>query len=56
VAVQDFQVDNVTNSAGGGLRAHNYWDNQEFCRPVAALLNRLCGSPRPADSTAAAPM
>jgi hypothetical protein len=35
----DVLVDNLTNSSGGGLQAHNYWDNQtEF---VAALAKQL---------------
>jgi len=40
----DKEVDNVTRSAGPGLRAHNYWDNQtELIRPVAAVLRELAG-------------
>jgi hypothetical protein len=42
VAIADRKVDNVTNTHGGGLRAHNYWDNEpEFVSPVAALLRHL---------------
>lgn len=42
--VQDTLVDNLTNSRGGGLRAHNYWDNDtQFVQPLAALLTRLAG-------------
>lgn len=42
--VRDIQVDNVTNSRGGGLRAHNYWDNREYLEPVAEILHQLCRS------------
>jgi hypothetical protein len=36
---KDYQVDNLANSFGGGLQAHNYWDNKaEF---VPALANHL---------------
>ena len=38
-AVDDHEVDNVENSAGGGLQAHDYWNNQtEFVQPLAQLL------------------
>jgi hypothetical protein len=37
-AVTDLQVDNVKDSKGGGLRAHNYWDNDAFCSRAAALI------------------
>jgi hypothetical protein len=29
IEVADIPVDNVHNSTGGGLQAHNYWDNEE---------------------------
>jgi hypothetical protein len=29
VPIDDVPVDNLTNSTGGGLQAHNYWDNSE---------------------------
>lgn len=29
IDVADIQVDNVHKSVGGGLQAHNYWDNEE---------------------------
>jgi hypothetical protein len=37
-------VDNVENSRGGGLQAHNYWDNEDqfvmqFCDIVRAIAN-----------------
>jgi hypothetical protein len=37
----DIQVDNLHFSAGGGLQAHNYWDNDtQFIQPFAALLKK----------------
>ncbi len=40
--IEDIEVDNLKNSKGGGLQAHNYWDNrQEFVEPVATLLKEL---------------
>ena len=46
VPVRDIRVDNVENVAdGGGLPAHDYWDNQrEFCLPLAALLGATIAS------------
>lgn len=42
VAVLDRQVDNGRYVPLGGLRAHNYWDNEkEFIAPVAGLLRHL---------------
>lgn len=40
IPVRDIVVDNVGSVAdGGGLPAHDYWDNAEqFCRPLAELL------------------
>lgn len=39
VAVSDIKVDNVRHSAGGGLPAHNYWDNiDEFVKPAAGIV------------------
>lgn len=39
VAVTDIQVHNLEHSSGGGLQAHNYWDNtDEFVRELAKLL------------------
>jgi hypothetical protein len=36
---KDYQVDNLANSFGGGLQAHNYWDNKaEF---IPALVKHL---------------
>ncbi|HCI81483.1 MAG TPA: hypothetical protein DHW02_17545, partial [Ktedonobacter sp.] len=42
MAIKDIAVDNLKNSKGGGMQAHNYWDNQqEFIEPVAMLLKDL---------------
>jgi hypothetical protein len=39
VPIEDRKVDNLTNSSGGGLQAHNYWDNTiEFIPQLAGLL------------------
>jgi hypothetical protein len=48
IPVHDVRVDNVDNvKDGGGLPAHDYWDNDEFCRPVAELLTSV-SAPAPA--------
>jgi hypothetical protein len=40
--VQDHRVDNITHSSGGGLQAHDYWNNaDQFVRPLADLLRTL---------------
>ena len=40
--IEDREVDNVANSRGGGLRAHNYWDNDsQVVRSMAATLTQL---------------
>jgi hypothetical protein len=42
VAIRDVLVDNVEHSSGGGLQAHNYWDNQtEVVAPLAETLRQL---------------
>jgi hypothetical protein len=39
VTVTDIEVNNLENSSGGGLQAHNYWDNKEqFITRLAELL------------------
>ena len=39
VTITDIEVNNLENSSGGGLQAHNYWDNKEqFITPLAELL------------------
>jgi hypothetical protein len=41
----DRKVDNLTNSAGSGLVAHNYWDNiPEFVRPLANGLRDMASA------------
>lgn len=45
VLIKDYQINNVANSVGGGLQAHNYWDNEEeFVQPLAGLLQELAAS------------
>jgi hypothetical protein len=39
VEIDDTSVDNIKNSAGGGLQAHDYWNNDsEFVIPLAKIL------------------
>jgi hypothetical protein len=39
--IADFQVDNLANSSGGGLQAHNYWGNTtQFIPELAATLEQ----------------
>jgi hypothetical protein len=39
--IADFEVDNLENSSGGGLQAHNYWDNKtQFIPELAATLEQ----------------
>jgi hypothetical protein len=39
VHIQDTRVDNIRNSSGGGLQAHDYWNNRsEFVHPLAEIL------------------
>ncbi len=38
IRVLDIPVDNVQDSCGGGLQAHNYWDNLDVVNRLAALL------------------
>ena len=39
IQIRDRIVDNVKWSAGGGLRAHNYWDNTEqFIPQLSAII------------------
>ncbi len=43
--IKDIVVDNVHHSDGGGLQAHNYWDNMEEVIPhLAALVRGAVGS------------
>jgi len=45
MAVTDIKVDNVKDSKGGGLRAHNYWENDAFCAAAAEVVSRTQGAP-----------
>ncbi len=46
IKVDDIPVDNVKNSLGGGLQAHNYWDNEEdFVKQLAKWLSAIDGNP-----------
>lgn len=48
MAVEDRQVNNIVNSFGGGLQAHNYWDNDsEVVRPLSEILVRVASGPAP---------
>jgi hypothetical protein len=41
IPVYDPPVDNLEHSSGGGLQAHDYWNNQtEFVDPLADILKR----------------
>jgi hypothetical protein len=41
VDIADHKVDNLSHSSGGGLQAHNYWDNTaEFVPELAASLKQ----------------
>jgi len=46
--IEDQPVDNLTHSQGGGLQAHNYWDNEVQVVPamVDILKHVQTGSPR----------
>jgi len=44
--MQDRLVNNLVNSEGGGLQAHNYWDNTaQVVKPLADHLARLVRVP-----------
>src|SRR5260370_2149704 len=46
IKVEDILVDNFKNSHGGGLQAHNYWDNEEdFVKQLAKLLCEIAVDP-----------
>jgi hypothetical protein len=41
VPIDDHEVDNIANSRGGGLQAHNYWDNtSQFIPDLAKTLEQ----------------
>lgn len=48
LAIEDQKVDNLTHSQGGGLQAHNYWDNEVEVVPamVDILKHVQTGAPR----------
>jgi hypothetical protein len=39
--VVDRPVDNVKDSAGGGMQAHNYWENQHFVHQLGQVIRGL---------------
>jgi hypothetical protein len=42
--IKERQVDNLRNSSGGGLQAHNYWDNaHHFVKPLSEVLKSAAG-------------
>lgn len=44
VEILDTRVDNIHNSSGGGLQAHDYWNNRgEFVAPLAEILTGAGG-------------
>jgi hypothetical protein len=46
IKLVDRQVTNVAHGAGGGLAAHNYWDNdEEFVKPLADTLQQMLSGP-----------
>jgi hypothetical protein len=57
VAIEDQKVDNLTHSRGGGLQAHNYWDNEDDVVPVMVdiLKHVQTGSPRTVARTVMSP-
>ncbi len=43
--IDDREVDNLKNSSGGDLQAHNYWDNKEqFVQPLSTIVKDLASS------------
>jgi hypothetical protein len=53
VEVLDTLVDNISNSSGGGLQAHDYWNNRpEFVAPLADILRDANGRSSGKASTA----
>ncbi len=45
IDVTDIKVDNVVKSVGGGLQAHNYWDNEEqFVKQLADIVRTLANT------------
>lgn len=47
IEVADIRVNNVQNSVGGGLQAHNYWDNEkQFVGKLASIVQEVAGQQR----------
>ncbi len=46
IEVTDIKVDNVHKSRGGGLQAHNYWDNEvQFVKQLADFVFAIANKP-----------
>jgi hypothetical protein len=46
IEVTDIKVDNVHKSKGGGLQAHNYWDNEvQFVKQLADFVFAIANKP-----------
>jgi hypothetical protein len=44
--LEDRLVDNLAHSRGGGLQAHDYWDNvEQFVKPLAQILGEVLAAP-----------
>jgi hypothetical protein len=51
--IDDEKIDNVKHSSGGGLQAHDYWNNRDqFAEPLAERLRTLAAQRPPADAPA----
>jgi hypothetical protein len=45
IQVTDIKIDNVHKSTGGGLQAHNYWDNEEeFVKRLADIVSAIANN------------
>lgn len=54
-AIADHEISNVEHSSGGGLQAHDYWNNEtEFVAPLAKRLKQLAAALPPAATPPAA--
>lgn len=45
IEVIDHKIDNVHNSSGGGMQAHNYWDNDEFVSQFVEIVRSAIDQP-----------
>ena len=46
--IADHRISNVEHSSGGGLQAHDYWNNEtEFVAPLGELLHELVAGAKP---------